>query len=34
MTTMPRFFQKSVAGRIRPCQKAKIGCLPDETIAS
>jgi hypothetical protein len=34
MTTMPRFFQKSVAGRIRPCQNAKMGCFPEATIVS
>jgi hypothetical protein len=34
MTTMRRFFQNSVAGRIRPCQNAKIGCRPDATTAS
>ena len=34
MTTMPRFFQNSVAGRMRPCQNAKMGGLPDATIDS
>jgi hypothetical protein len=34
MTTMPRSRQKSVAGRMRPCQKAKIGCRPAPTIVS
>jgi hypothetical protein len=34
ITTMPRFFQKSVAGRIRPCQKAKMGRFPDATTDS
>jgi len=34
MTTMPRSFQKSVAGRMRPCQNAKIGCLPAATMDS
>jgi hypothetical protein len=33
MTTIPLFFQKSVAGRMRPCQNAKIGWRPDATIA-
>jgi hypothetical protein len=31
---MPRFFQKSVAGRMRPCQKAKIGWRPAAAIDS
>jgi hypothetical protein len=34
MTTMPRCFQKRVAGRMRPCQNAKIGWRPAATIAS
>ena len=34
ITTICLSRQKSVAGRIRPCQNAKIGCLPEARIAS
>ena len=34
MTMMPRCFQNRVAGRIRPCQNAKIGGFPAATIDS
>ena len=34
MTTMPRPRQKYVAGRMRPCQKAKTGWRPRATMAS
>jgi len=34
MTTMPRFRQKRVAGRMRPCQNAKIGGFPEATLDS
>jgi hypothetical protein len=34
MTTIRLSFQNRVAGRMRPCQNAKIGCLPEATTVS